>query len=305
MLTLPGQQIGDTWFYAHAGTFHCFYLTCDVSIPRHSSWDIGHATSTDLVHWTVHPLALKKGAADAWDDNLATGSILRWSDRFWMAYCAGNLAHVGVGLAVSDDLFTWTRWPANPVTRIDPRYYEPIGSGSRPFPHWRDPFLFVAGDWVYHYVCASATQGHADERGTLGLACTQNMTDWQVLPPPIVEPVSQELECPQVIAGNGAYHLIFSAIPEFFSSRFLARHSRDEFNASTYTMVGPTPFGPFAIHGSGRILPTDYPVQPYAGQVVVMNDRPYLLGTIIDPGNDAICDPIPLAFTDVGLRAIL
>lgn len=302
MLTQPGRQIGDTWFYAHKGVFHCYYLTCDLATPRHSSWDIGHATSNDLTHWTVQPLALKKGAADAWDDNLATGSILRWNDRFWMAYCAGNLAHVGVGLAVSDDLFHWTRWPANPVTKIDPRYYEPIGSGSRPFPHWRDPFLFVDGDWVYHYVCASSTQGVADERGALGLARTKNMTDWEILPPPTVDPVSQELECPELIEHGGVYHLIFSAIPEFFAASFLAKHPKDTFSWSTYAMVGPTPFGPFRIHGDGRILPVDYPAQPYACRVVMMNDQPYLLGTIIEPGNDAICDPIPLKFTADGLR---
>jgi len=302
MLKHPGKLLGDAWFFVHDDLVHCFYLTCPVGMPRHAVWDIGHATSKDLVNWTVLPIALHRGPTGSWDDCLATGSVIRWNGRFWMAFSAGRTALVGI--AVSDNLMTWTRHSENPVTNIDTRYYEEIGSGTRAIRHWRDPFLWTDGQWVYHYVCASKREGKPDERGALGLARTQNMSDWEILPPPQVDPVAQELECPQIHFANGQYHLIFSTITEFFSSRFLAEHSPEELGWSTYAMTGPTPFGPFHMESTGRILPVDYPVQPYACQLVFLNGKPYLLGMLVHPDGDAICDPIPVAFTDHGVRAI-
>ncbi len=301
MLKHPGRLIGDAWFYVHDDLVHCFYLTCPVDVPRHQHWDIGHATSVDLVTWTILPTALIQGPAGAWDDCLATGSVIRWQGRFWMAFSAGRTAQVGV--AVSDDLTTWVKYPGNPVTDIDTRYYEETGSGTRAIRHWRDPFLWTDGEWVYHYVCASKREGTPDERGALGLAKTRNMTEWEILSPPPVDPVAQELECPQIYPANGRYYLIFSTITEFFSSRFLAKHAPEELGWSTYSMTGPTPFGPFRMEATGRILPPTYPVQPYACQLVTWGGKTYLLGTLVHPDGDAICDPIPVAFTDHGVRA--
>jgi beta-fructofuranosidase len=301
MLKHPGRLIGDSWFFVHEGMVHCYYLTCPVGTPRHQQWDIGHATSADLVNWTVRDTVLYKGPAGAWDDCLATGSVIRWQGRFWMAYCGGRTAQVGV--AVSDDLTTWTKNPGNPVTDIDTRFYEVTGSGTRKIRHWRDPFLWTDGEWVYHVVCASKREGTPDERGALGLARTKNMTEWEILPPPKVDPVAQELECPQIVPANGKYYLIFSTITEFFSSKFLAKYSPDDLGWSTYSMTGPTPFGPFRMEGTGRILPPSYPVQPYACQLVTWNGKVYLLGTLVHPDGDTICDPIPVTFTDQGVRA--
>jgi beta-fructofuranosidase len=300
VLRHPGNLIGDAWFHVHGDMVHVFYLTCPAHIPRHTLWDIGHATSTDLVHWQRHDPALVRGLQGSWDDTLATGSVLAWNSRFWMAYSAGRTAQVG--MAVSDDLETWDKLPANPVTSVDTRYYEAEGSGVRRLRHWRDPFLFAHEGWVYHCVCASRNDGPTDARGTLGLARTRNMSDWEVLPPPDVEPVAQELECPQVHNIGGKYYLLFSSATEWFSQPFLARHASQELGWATYSMVGPTPFGPFRIHGTGRILPVSYPVQPYACQLVVLGRRAFLLGTFQLPDGDAVCDPIPVAVTEDGLR---
>lgn len=86
-----------------------------------------------------------------------------------------------------------------------------------------------------------------NERGALGLARTRNMLNWEVMPPPPMAPVAQELECPQLYPAH--------------------------------------------------------PVQPYACQLVTVGRQTYLLGTLVDPDGDAICDPIPVTFTDQGARA--
>ncbi|MCB0227414.1 MAG: glycosyl hydrolase family 32, partial [Anaerolineae bacterium] len=87
MLIHPGNYIGDTWYYVDNDTIHCFYLTCPNTIERHTSWDIAHATSANLTDWTLHGVILRKGEPDAYDGRCpATGSVIRFKDRYWLAY---------------------------------------------------------------------------------------------------------------------------------------------------------------------------------------------------------------------------
>lgn len=132
-------------------------------------------------------------------------------------------------MAVADDLYQWEKIAANPVTTIDTRYYDPAGWGARTWPHWRDPFLFEQGGLVSHYVCARAEhQGSEEVWGTVGLARTEDKHRWEVLPPPEVEPVTMELECPQLHRWGKRYYLVFSAAPFFFSEAFLADYPEKE-----------------------------------------------------------------------------
>ncbi len=306
MLIHPGNHIGDSWYYACDNIVHCFYLTCPDTVERHTTWDIGHATSFDLVHWKIHDLALKKGEPGTYDGSCpATGSVLRYQDRYWLAYTGNwNGPEPTVALAVSDDLYHWGKFSSNPVTKIDPLYYETMGVAPRNWPHWRDPFLFEHEGFVYHYVCARLNKGEKNTHGTLGLARTKDMHHWEVLPPPDVEPVVGELEVPQVHRWNNVYYLVFSTLPELFSEEFLARYPKEEFTLSSYSMIGPTPFDPFRMHGNGQILPIDYQVQPYANQIVFWQGQPFLLGTVWNDEQDFICDPIPVKFTETGIKLL-
>jgi len=305
MLIHPGNYIGDTWYYVDNDTIHCFYLTCPNTIERHISWDIAHATSTNLTDWTLHGVILRKGEPDAYDGRCpATGSVIRFKDRYWLAYTGNwNGPQPVAAMAVSDDLFNWEKLPNNPVTQIDPAYYDDTPRRPpRDWLHWRDPFLFEYEGAVYHYVCANKNSGPIDERGTLGLAKTTDMLTWQVLPPPQVDPVCTELECPQVHHVDGRYYLIFSAMPDFFSTAFQQRYSGQLRPFSSYAMVGESLFGPFHIHGSGQIIPFDFPLTPYANQIVFWQGQTYMLGTVWNDEQDFITDPISVEFTEMGIK---
>ncbi len=167
MLKHPAHHIGDGWFYAEGDLVHAFYLVCPETVPRYSNWDIGHATSRDLINWEIHPLALQHGPDGAWDSRLATGSVFSRDGRFGMAFTS----HVKeeTGIAWSDDLFTWKMDPVIPTTEADLRYYEPNGSGKRKFRHWRDPFVLQhEGEW-YTFLCASDPNAPEGARGTVGV----------------------------------------------------------------------------------------------------------------------------------------
>ena len=305
MLSQPGAHLGDSWYFVEGVTIHCFYLTCPAAVERHTAWDIGHATSVNLVDWTIQPLALRKGKPGSYDGRCpATGSVLRFAGRYWLAYTGNwNGPQPTVAMAVSDDLFNWQKLADNPVTAIDPRYYDDQPAPPpRDWLHWRDPFLFAHGGAVYHYVCAKRKDLPVDERGTLGLARTYDMAHWETLAPPDVEPLAMELECPQVHEVDGLYYLVFSTAVSLFSNAFRARYFNNVECWSSYAMVGPTPFGPFRIHGSGQIIPPDYPLQPYANQVVCWQGQHFLLGTVWNDTQDFICDPLPLVFSEQGVQ---
>ncbi|HEX2952279.1 MAG TPA: family 43 glycosylhydrolase [Armatimonadota bacterium] len=299
MLQHPNQQIGDAWFFVDNSTVHCYYLTCPLDVPRHTRWDIGHAVSNDLTNWTIVDPALVRGESGFFDhDGLATGSVIPFAGRYWMAYTTHHQATVG--LAVSDDLYTWQKVSKTPITDVDPRYYEPMSHGVRKAKHWRDPFLFVHDGMVYHFVCASRNDGPEDRRGTVGVARTADMQHWQILPPPAIDAIDQEMECPQLYQQNGRYYLLFSSAAEWFTPE-ATTSIPGIFGWSSYAMVANSPFGPFTLQ-YGRIIPADYPVQPYACQIVQWQGNSYLLGTIQPPEYGVICDPIPVIFTEDGIH---
>jgi beta-fructofuranosidase len=305
MLIHPGNHLGDSWYYVEGDTIHCFYLTCPESVERHTAWDIGHATSGNLVDWTIQPLVLRKGEPGSYDGRCpATGSVIRFNGRYWLAY-TGNWSgpYPTVALAVSDDLYLWQKLAGNPVTGIDPTYYDANPAPPpRDWLHWRDPFLFEHDGQVYHYVCAKRNDLPVDERGTLGIARTSDMVHWEVLSPPDVAPIARELECPQVYAVDGRYYLIFSTAISLFSDAFRAQHFGDGERLTSYAMVGPTEFGPFRIYGNGEIMARDYAVQPYANQVVFWQGNTYLMGTVWNDEQDFITDPIPLVFSETSVK---
>jgi len=305
MLTHPGNHLGDSWYFIEGETVHCFYLTCPESVERHTAWDIGHATSTDLKNWMLQPLVLYKGQPSDYDGRCpATGSVIRFKDRYWLAYTGNwNGPLPTVAIAVSDDLYHWEKLASNPVTRIDPAYYDDKpASAPRDWLHWRDPFLFEIEGEIYHAVCAKLNHGPADQRGTLGLAKTSDMANWQVLPPPDVQAIAAELECPQIYKVDGRFYLIFSTAVSLFSAGFRQRCIDGKEHWSSYAMVGPSPFGPFKMLEDGSIIPPNYPLQPYANQIVFWHGQAYLIGTVWNEEQDFLCDPIPVEFTPGGVK---
>ena len=205
----------------------------------------------------------------------ATGSVIKVLNRYWLAYTGNwNGPQPSVAIAVSDDLYHWEKIRENPITTINPRYYdaEPA-SIPRDWLHWRDPFLFEFQGHIYHYVCAKINQGIETKKGTLGLAETQDMRHWKVLPPPEVAPITAELECPQVYEINGKWYLLFSSNYTFFIETYQKKYFQRQERWTSFSMVGDSPFGPYKMIGDGLVIPQEYPVQPYANQLVKWEGR--------------------------------
>ena len=298
MLTHPGCHIGDSWFHVTAeGVVHAFYLVCPDDIPRHTAWDIAHASSTDLVTWTRHGTVLERGADDEWDGGcLATGSVLATGDGFLMAYTARwDEPGVATGLATSSDLFTWTKHPANPVTRPGAGYVSGRPWAGRPATHWRDPYLRRQPSGAVQQLITAARPDRPDDAcGTVAVVEQGPDGTWTDRGPIPVDPVARELECPQVMQVEGAWFLVFSTWPLLFSDAIRAEHG-GHLSGGAYAMIGDGPDGPFRLAHAEPIVPAGHPVQPYAAQLVALEGGLQLIGTVwSEDGPDHLSDPIPI-----------
>lgn len=66
-----GMSMWDAWGLAHNGAVHMFYLQFygpnSMRNPEDANW-LGHAVSTDLLHWTEKLLAIGPGPAGGPED---------------------------------------------------------------------------------------------------------------------------------------------------------------------------------------------------------------------------------------------
>ena len=310
MYRREGFTFGDTWYYVRGEEVHLFCLTKPAGSGH--GWDIGHLVSHDLRTWNDAGTALRRGARGAWDDKgLATGSVIEHDGTYWMAY-TGH--HTGddhmvqrVGMAFSPDLHHWEKIDENPVTESSPQHYELMSTGKRVMVHWRDPFLLKAGERVLQLVCARRNEGDPSSRGTVGVAETRDMRRWTIEPPLEHDRMTEEMEVPQVYRIGGRYHLVFCTIagdprvPDMLSPAFTRRFPGHRFRRGDYSMVGPSPLGPFRIHGTGKIFPQRRAAL-YASQLVNFRGAWFLLGTERDAGGARISDPYPVTADETGVH---
>jgi hypothetical protein len=196
VLRLPEDWVWNSWVADDGDRYHLFFLKAPRALGdarlRHTAARIGHATSTDMTHWDVHDDALAS-AAGRWDDlALWTGSVARGDDGIWRLYYSGLSTSRGlgaldqrIGMAESDDLFTWRRAGDEPLIAPDRRWYVTLERDPEASETWRDPFVFkVPGGDGWHMVIAARAAGAPRFRdGVLGHARSADMRAWELQPP--------------------------------------------------------------------------------------------------------------------------
>lgn len=193
-------NVGDCMPLFHAGRFHLFYL---IDRRHHASmWGCGghqwaHASTTDLVHWEHHPLALAI-------DGHATGSICTGSvfvyDGIFRAFYAVRMADGSpspLGVATSRDGITFTKGPA--LATLGAPYDAQAG---------RDPVVFRdAATGLFHMLVTTAL---AKEGGCLAELVSKDLEHWEQRAPFFVPGSADQPECADYFAWRGWYYLLFS-----------------------------------------------------------------------------------------------
>jgi len=261
MFRLPDSWLWDFWLAEDSGTYHLFFLHASRALHdpdrRHLRAAIGHATSTDLIHWHQVPDALVHGDPPAFDQTATwTGSVIKGPDDTWFMFYTGTTQTPEgpliqqVGLATSTDLYHWVKHHRNPLVQADSRWYETLG-GPSPWrdEHWRDPWVMPDpdGDGWHMLITARANSGPHDDRGVIGHARSTDLLNWEVQPP-LSDPGNGfgQLEVFQVANVDGKDVLIFNCLPGEYSEARRANGDRGAIWAAT----GESPLGPFDISGA-------------------------------------------------------
>jgi beta-fructofuranosidase len=300
VLRLPDHWVWDSWLAHEGGEHHLFFLRASRALldpdRRHDHASVGHAVSTDLRHWELLPDALMHADGPAWDDmTIWTGSVARGPDGRWRMFYTGRCrAEHGrvqrIGVAVSDDLTTWTR--AGLLLEADPRWYEKLDREAWPEAAWRDPYVFAApdGNGWHMLITARVPRGDPLGRGVIGHARSPDLETWEVQPPLPSPRGFGHLEVPRVAEIEGQAMLMFACWP----NRMVHERRAEWTGGGAWVAPGASLLGPWdAEEATSLDHPSLYAanfVRDGAGGWAVLGFRDTEDGAFVGE----IADPLPL-----------
>jgi sucrose-6-phosphate hydrolase SacC (GH32 family) len=118
------------------GKYHLMYIV------QHNGHSWGHATSIDLLHWQIHPLALAPGDGD--NGIFSGGALVNADGRPTIIYHGVGVGNC-IATAKDDDLIRWEKLPTNPIVP-SPKEGDPDHGKYRSWdPHgWREGDTYYA-----------------------------------------------------------------------------------------------------------------------------------------------------------------
>jgi beta-fructofuranosidase len=312
MLYLDDLFVWDFWLAPRLDAsepFHCYFLQAPRSLPdpemRHDRARIGHATSANLIDWDYHGTILPLGERGEWDDwTQWTGSVTRHDGNNSLFYTGRSRSESSnvqrIGLAVSDDLYHWTKSPNNPLVQaVAPWYEAPDPDGSKRS-DCRDPWIIRFDNrWLMYYT-ASAAGGRPDRYGVVGLAISDDLLHWTPAPPVAAPGVFGEIEVPQVFPLGKRWVMLFcTAKHAIFDGK------RATWNGTHY-MLAESPYGPFELAPEPLLLAdeagSNYAARaildPWLGTFIMAFQRLDANGRFVG----ALTNPIPLILDEQHAR---
>jgi len=192
-------ELWDTWLFPAKDIIHLFHL----QKPAGGQWDmLGHAVSTDLVHWNPCDPIPMRGSFGRWDaGHIQTGMVIGHGDGYAMTYGSVGPREVQrIGIMFSSDLYQWTKYAQNPVLKaVSP--YRHQGNNI----DWRDAYLLRVDEGYEALICARMLDG----RACIARMQSKDLIHWRPLPPIATPPVF-ECEVPEYFSMGDKHYLIFS-----------------------------------------------------------------------------------------------
>jgi hypothetical protein len=172
----PGWIIKDHAFFKADSLYHVFYTRgpdYSQSSPMASD-SIGHATSPDMKCWTFHPpvLAVQGGT---WENGaLWAPFVMEKPGGGYIMYYTGVDSNCvqRIGIATSEDLFTWTEYSNNPVFR--PATSWAAWDSTVQWSSCRDPHIYYENGIYYMLVTVTTNNG----TGAVGSAISTDLFNW-------------------------------------------------------------------------------------------------------------------------------
>ena len=207
-----GLRTLDYWFYEERGVYHAYFLEDHKTAPeRKYDLRIGHAVSTDFLNWKYEGTVLD-GYADGWDNlHLATGSIAKLGDTYYMMYTGHSSDNPGLGMAKSKDLYTWERIGNAPAISEHARYTAEYKGEKYRVRILADPYIYpkAIDGCFYAYVNSWAVDMPVNNRGCQLMFRSKNMIDWEPYKIAIITDDLDRLETAQVWEHGGKWYISF------------------------------------------------------------------------------------------------
>jgi hypothetical protein len=194
-----GLEIKDHSVIRVDGVYHLYYLRGSPAV------NIGHATSPDLIHWTIQPPVLDVVPGE-WD------GLALWAPTVFREPVFGSyvMYYTGInrygcqqtGMAFSTDLYGWVK-PPSPVYHPDPSWA--LWSDST-WCHGRDPFVFE-NDGHFYQLLTAKTPG---DRGAIACGVSSDYLAWQDNGPLYVHNNWHVLESVQCLRHDAKWYLFYT-----------------------------------------------------------------------------------------------
>ena len=214
----PGDNtgVGDCMPFSRNGLY-CLYYLFDRRGHKSKAGMGAHQwaqiSSSDLKNWTIHPMAVP--VTEQWEGSICTGSLIQ-KDGLTYAFYAVRMSDgspARMSWAVSSDGINFKK-SGKYFALSEP--YEPVSA--------RDPMVFLGADGKYHMLVTTSLPKEGPYGGCLAHMVSDDLLDWQQLPPFIVPGYSDQPECSDYFEWNGWYYLVFA---NFATARY--RMSRSPF----------------------------------------------------------------------------
>ena len=234
----PGAFVADHSLLFVEGTWHLFHICFK---EGGDEWDrvIGHATSPDLLHWRREEGILPKAPPPSWESCNGGNAphVFPWDGKYYLFYSRYQYPHTRfelqqIGLATSEDLFSWTKHEGNPIFHPSPRWcpWEDEQSDQYRPGCCRDPHVTRIGDrFVMYYV--AMTRKH--RISAVACAVSADLVHWDDLGPVAGMPVTDDgtgmCESPCVVSDGERWLLFFK---HGRGTRYAVSHTPFAFNES-------------------------------------------------------------------------
>ncbi|MBT7303566.1 MAG: hypothetical protein HN849_28810 [Victivallales bacterium] len=210
----------DFWFANDGKQTHAFYLAYPDAIAkpdqsgRHGNQWIGHAVSADLWNWREVGPALEPGKGNWHTRGLATGSVVRDGDSWYMLHTCSGMDKGGLALARSQDLATWEKLHDGPVIRGGTAFEFPWEGGTVRLRPLADPYIHPEkrdGWWIM--ICNShVLDSPENQRGATGMWRSRDLKTWEphriIAWPKTIE----RMETSQIWEHAGRWYLYFGGV---------------------------------------------------------------------------------------------
>jgi hypothetical protein len=202
----PHLFVGDCMPFYHDRVFHLYYLLDEghhQALGGLGGHQWAHASTTDLVTWTHHPLALALTEAD--EVSICTGSVFFHAGTYYAFHAVRRPDRTQrLGVATGTDGIAFRKQPAPPHAEPPPGY-NPL--------HYRDPCVFRDPDSGRFHMLVTAAQADYAVPGygaCLAHLVSDDLTQWENAAPFLIPGFPDPPECPDHFHWNGWYYLVFS-----------------------------------------------------------------------------------------------